>query len=157
MSQQFIKLLFPLPDLFQIQMSSDEEPNVFPVIPDRHDIPCPLCQRKTVLHSKSRRRFRHGHARRARPEGPPGPENRVGHRFRVHLSDGPGTLFRGPGTSKCRPGRPDQDGVRSIPVRDPLDAPDHPGDRDEPRLPLVPRARIFGQGAWIVNTKLDSF
>ena len=43
-------------------MSSDEEPNVFPVIPDRHDIPCPLCQRKTVLHSKRRRRFRHGHA-----------------------------------------------------------------------------------------------
>ena len=62
MSQQFIKLLLPLPDLFQIQTSSDEEPNVFPVIPDRHDIPCPLCQRKTVLHSKRRRRFRHGHA-----------------------------------------------------------------------------------------------
>ncbi|WP_404284457.1 ISL3 family transposase [Exiguobacterium aurantiacum] len=62
MSQQFIKLLLPLPALFQIQMSSDEEPNVFPVIPDRHDIPCPLCQRKTILHSKKRRRFRHGHA-----------------------------------------------------------------------------------------------
>ncbi len=62
MSQKFIKLLLPLPALFQIQMSSDEEPHVFPVIPDTHDIPCPLCEKKTILHSKKRRRFRHGHA-----------------------------------------------------------------------------------------------
>ena len=62
MSQQFIKLILPLPALFQIQMSSDEEPHVFPIIPDTHEIPCPLCEKKTILHSKKRRRFRHGHA-----------------------------------------------------------------------------------------------
>lgn len=62
MSQQFIKLILPLPALFQIQMSSDEEPHVFPIIPDIQDIPCPLCEKKTILHSKKRRRFRHGHA-----------------------------------------------------------------------------------------------
>ncbi len=34
----------------------------FPVTPDTHEIPCPLCEKKTILHSKKSHYFRHGHA-----------------------------------------------------------------------------------------------
>ncbi|STO08964.1 ISL3 family transposase [Exiguobacterium aurantiacum] len=62
MSQQFIKLILPLPPFFQIEAPSDEEPHVFPVSVRDRDVACPVCGCGTTRHAKTRRRFRHGYA-----------------------------------------------------------------------------------------------
>ena len=59
---KFIKLMLPLPSFFEIDLPSEEEPNVFPVKIAPQTIPCPICQGATVCHDRSRRRFRHGYA-----------------------------------------------------------------------------------------------
>ena len=62
MYSKFIKLILPLPPIFEIALPSDEEPNVFPVTVARQKIACPICVGATVCHGRTLRRFRHGYA-----------------------------------------------------------------------------------------------
>lgn len=62
MSQQFIKLVLPLPSFFKIHPSSDTEPNVFRISALNRQVSCVVCSNQTVRHSKERRRFRHSYA-----------------------------------------------------------------------------------------------
>ncbi|OCS93358.1 transposase [Caryophanon latum] len=62
MYAKFIKKILPLPSFFEIALSSDEEPHVFPITAAPQDIACPICEGATVCHARTRRRFRHGYA-----------------------------------------------------------------------------------------------
>lgn len=62
MYNQFIKLILPLPSFFEIDLSSDDEPNIFPVKVAPQTIACPICKGATVCHDRYLRRFRHGYA-----------------------------------------------------------------------------------------------
>lgn len=62
MCHQFIKSILPLPSFFTISLSSEEEPNVFPVEAAVQMISCPICQGGTIRHHQKVRRFRHGYA-----------------------------------------------------------------------------------------------
>lgn len=62
MYAKFIKMMLPLPSFFEIALSSDEEPNVFPITAAPQEIACQICAGATVCHDRSLRRFRHGYA-----------------------------------------------------------------------------------------------
>ena len=62
MYSKFIKLILPLPSFFEIDLPSNEEPNVFPVTATPQEIACPICAGTTVCHDRTLRRFRHGYA-----------------------------------------------------------------------------------------------
>ncbi|KFL42858.1 hypothetical protein CH76_10165, partial [Lysinibacillus sp. BF-4] len=55
-------MMLPLPSFFEIALSSDEEPNVFPLTAAPQEIACQICAGATVCHDRKLRRFRHGYA-----------------------------------------------------------------------------------------------